>query len=64
MVDERTIEQALDQALADVGLPFLGERIRGKVRDIYRHDDQLIPITTDRLSAFDRILALVPFSCA
>ena len=61
MLDEPTIEQALDQALDGVDLPFLGKRTRGKVRDIYRHDDHLILITTDRLSAFDRILGLVPF---
>ena len=61
MLDEQTIAQALDQALGGVDLPFLGERTRGKVRDIYRHGDQLLLITTDRLSAFDRILGLVPF---
>jgi phosphoribosylaminoimidazole-succinocarboxamide synthase len=43
-----------------VELPFLGPRTQGKVRDIYRCDDLLILVTTDRLSAFDRILGLVP----
>ena len=54
------------QALAGVDLPFLGQKISGKVRDLYRIEDahgqpQLIITTTDRLSAFDRILGLVPF---
>jgi phosphoribosylaminoimidazole-succinocarboxamide synthase len=30
---------------------------RGKVRDVYDYDDKLLIISTDRLSAFDRILS-------
>ena len=41
-------------------LPFLGSKTQGKVRDIYRRGEELILVTTDRLSAFDRILGLVP----
>lgn len=33
----------------------------GKVRDIYVTDDLVIVVATDRQSAFDRNLALVPF---
>ncbi|QQS59755.1 phosphoribosylaminoimidazolesuccinocarboxamide synthase [Candidatus Peregrinibacteria bacterium] len=33
----------------------------GKVREIYRHHNKNILITTDRQSAFDRILASIPF---
>ncbi len=33
----------------------------GKVRDIFELDGELLISTTDRVSAFDRILALVPF---
>lgn len=32
-----------------------------QVRDIYEAGDFLILVATDRLSAFDRILAAVPF---
>ena len=40
-------------------LPFV---YRGKVRDSYAvGDDKLLIVTTDRLSAFDRILAGVPY---
>jgi phosphoribosylaminoimidazole-succinocarboxamide synthase len=36
------------------GLPLL---FRGKVRDIYRADGQLVLVATDRISAFDFVLA-------
>lgn len=40
----------------------LGERYEGKVRDTYRQDDQLILVTTDRISAFDHVLRqTIPF---
>lgn len=57
---------AAPQALAEVDLDFLGKRIRGKVRDIYEPDiagaaASLVLVTTDRISAFDRVLGLVPF---
>lgn len=51
-------------ALEGVHLPFLGPRARGKVRDLYTvgagDNARLILVATDRLSAFDRILGLVP----
>lgn len=34
---------------------------QGKVRDTYKYGEYLIIVTTDRQSAFDRILASVPF---
>jgi phosphoribosylaminoimidazole-succinocarboxamide synthase len=61
MLDPIFLRQQLDCALAAVDLPFLGPKISGKVRDLYHYGDQLILITTDRLSAFDRVLGLVPF---
>ena len=56
-----TVTSALNQTFPGIELDFLGPRRSGKVRDIYERDDQLILITTDRLSAFDHILGLVPF---
>ncbi|NOZ28299.1 MAG: phosphoribosylaminoimidazolesuccinocarboxamide synthase [Chloroflexi bacterium] len=44
-----------------VEVPGLGERIEGKVRDIYVVDGQRVLITTDRVSAFDRVLGAIPF---
>src|SRR5215203_989233 len=61
MLDQATLQKALPNALDGVDLPFLGPKSQGKVRDIYHRGDQLILVTTDRLSAFDRILGLVPF---
>jgi len=38
----------------------IGERVQGKVRDIYVQPDRIILITTDRHSSFDRIIAHIP----
>ena len=38
----------------------LGEKYTGKVRDVYKQKDKVIMISTDRYSAFDRNLALIP----
>lgn len=38
-----------------------GQQYRGKVRDAYDLGDKLLLITTDRLTAFDRHLALIPY---
>lgn len=38
-----------------------GKKYQGKVRDTYDLGDKLLLITTDRQSAFDRVLAAVPF---
>jgi phosphoribosylaminoimidazole-succinocarboxamide synthase len=38
----------------------LGEKYVGKVRDVYSQRDKVILISTDRYSAFDRNLALIP----
>jgi phosphoribosylaminoimidazole-succinocarboxamide synthase len=52
-----TLAQALDQT----NLPLPGKQA-GKVRDLYPLDDgRRLLVTTDRLSAFDRILARVPY---
>lgn len=50
-----------DAPFSGVDLPFLGHKTSGKVRDIYEQGNSLILITTDRLSAFDHILGLVPY---
>ena len=50
------------QILHEAVVPGLPERYRGKVRDNYDLvDGRRILITTDRLSAFDRALAAIPF---
>ncbi|POR02003.1 phosphoribosylaminoimidazolesuccinocarboxamide synthase [Alkalispirochaeta sphaeroplastigenens] len=54
------IAGALGRCLTETDLP-LPEKQRGKVRDRYRAGDSLILVSTDRQSAFDRLLASVPF---
>jgi len=55
------VAQQLPFALKETRFDSLGERYQGKVRDVYRKGDQLILITTDRLSAFDHVLTTIPF---
>jgi phosphoribosylaminoimidazole-succinocarboxamide synthase len=51
----------LGQVLADATIPELPNHYRGKVRDNYDlADGRRIIIATDRLSAFDRIIAAIP----
>jgi phosphoribosylaminoimidazole-succinocarboxamide synthase len=55
------VERHMAMTLAGTSLPY-GEHKTGKVRDRYRLDERhLLFVTTDRLSAFDRVLAAVPF---
>lgn len=62
MTDRRQILEAqLEHTLQETELPELGELYRGKVRDNYRRDDRIVMITSDRLSAFDRVLTTIPF---
>ncbi len=50
-----------DQVLVDATLPELPHHYRGKVRDNYDLlDGRRIIIATDRLSAFDRVIAAIP----
>jgi phosphoribosylaminoimidazole-succinocarboxamide synthase len=65
MLDTQTLRPLVPLALAGVEIPELGPKTQGKVRDIYQRTRagrrELILITTDRLSAFDRVLGLVPY---
>src|SRR3989338_5663269 len=46
--------------LAKTDFKNLGEKYTGKVRDVYKQEDKVILVSTDRYSAFDRNLALIP----
>ncbi len=48
-------------ALKTVNIKGLGKKIQGKVRDIYVVKGKRIFITTDRQSAFDKVLGYIPF---
>ncbi|MEC9466296.1 MAG: phosphoribosylaminoimidazolesuccinocarboxamide synthase [Myxococcota bacterium] len=41
-------------------LNHLGDHYKGKVRDLFRNADEMVMITSDRLSAFDVVLTSVP----
>lgn len=47
--------------LRTVNLPNYGKKHQGKVRDYYIVDGKRILITTDRISAFDRVLGHIPY---
>ena len=61
MLDKKTIIKHIPLALKTVYIPGLGKKIQGKVRDIYIVDGKRIFITTDRQSAFDKVLGHIPF---
>jgi phosphoribosylaminoimidazole-succinocarboxamide synthase len=48
------------QTLRGTDFPELGERLEGKVRDIYLRQHDVVLVATDRHSSFDRIIAYVP----
>ena len=72
-MDKQTIEKNLTRVLEKTDFSAkggsasggqklnLGTRRQGKVRDIYTQPDKIILVSTDRYSAFDRNLALIPF---
>ncbi|HVN52888.1 MAG TPA: phosphoribosylaminoimidazolesuccinocarboxamide synthase [Anaerolineaceae bacterium] len=60
MLTKEEIQPLLSQAFVEADLPLAG-RQSGKVRDWYVLPERRLVITTDRLSAFDRVLAAVPF---
>src|SRR5436853_1349673 len=62
MVDPDLLARHVDLVLEDATIPELPTHYRGKVRDNYDlPDGRRIIIATDRLSAFDRNIALIPF---
>jgi phosphoribosylaminoimidazole-succinocarboxamide synthase len=62
MLDQATLRRTIPEALNSVDLDWPHGRAQGKVRDTFLlPDSRRLIVTTDRLSAFDRILADVPF---
>lgn len=62
VIDEQTLHQHIPQALSGVDLDWPHGRERGKVRDTFLlPGERRLIVTTDRLSAFDRVLTVVPF---
>jgi len=61
MIRSTTIAKSSKKVLKETNFSFLGKRAQGKVRDIYFKDGKRILITTDRISAFDRVLGYIPY---
>ena len=62
MLDRTILIQQLSGVLKETHFDFLGERYAGKVRDCYLTPaGQRVLITSDRLSAFDKVLTTIPF---
>jgi phosphoribosylaminoimidazole-succinocarboxamide synthase len=62
MIDPDFLARHLDRVLDDATIPELPNHYRGKVRDNYDlPDGRRLIIATDRLSAFDRAIAAIPF---
>lgn len=61
MVTDEMIRTAIPHMLDDVEVEGLGVKHAGKVRANYQVADHRVLVTTDRVSAFDRILGHIPF---
>ncbi len=61
MIDRSEIIKNLGNCIADASFLNLPGLCRGKVRDTFDLGRELLLVCTDRQSAFDRILALIPF---
>ncbi len=59
MLTEQDIRPYVSHSFAGLEQPT--PDMRGKVRDIYLRPGKRVLVTTDRLSAFDRVLGQVPF---
>lgn len=60
MINHTTIRDQLKHTLERTDFN-LGKKFEGKVRDSYTVDGKRIIITSDRISAFDRVLCTIPF---
>ncbi len=61
MIDSKIIKNSIPNAIAKIDFKGLGKRQSGKVRDWFTINHLRVLIATDRISAFDKILGLVPY---
>lgn len=62
MVTEAQIRERLNDTVEEAKFPERAGACRGKVRDwCKREDGTRVIVTTDRISAFDRVLGTIPF---
>ena len=55
------IREQLQYTLNEFHARDLGKQYTGKVRENFHLDDEIIMVTTDRVSAFDHVLGTIPF---
>ncbi|MBI4440164.1 phosphoribosylaminoimidazolesuccinocarboxamide synthase [Candidatus Woesearchaeota archaeon] len=60
MIEESVIRKQLDNTLESIELG-VGKKYEGKVRDNFLLNGKRIIVTSDRISAFDRVLTTIPF---
>ena len=61
MISNDSIINQIKFTLSGTDFKNLGKKYQGKVRDVYISKDKIFLISTDRQSAFDRNLAIIPF---
>ncbi len=61
MISDDAIINQIKFTLRETDFKHLGKKYQGKARDIYISEDKIFLIATDRQSAFDRNLAIIPF---
>lgn len=61
MVTREMLVAGLAKTLAKTEFDDFGELVQGKVRDSYIKDGKRYIVTTDRISAFDRVLGTLPY---
>ncbi|MBC8170480.1 MAG: phosphoribosylaminoimidazolesuccinocarboxamide synthase [Anaerolineae bacterium] len=61
MLTHEQLLAAIPHTLSEITIDGWGDPISGKVRESYAKDGQRLLITTDRVSAFDRVLGVIPF---
>lgn len=61
MIDKKTIIKNIPHATKTISFSGLGKKESGKVRDWFVKDHLRVLVATDRISAFDRVVGLVPF---
>ncbi len=58
---EKIIKKQLDKTLRETNFSSLGQLYKGKVRDNYTKGNIRVIVSTDRISAFDRVITTIPF---
>jgi len=61
MLSPEILTAAIPQAIRSINVTGWGPKTSGKVRETYQRGNHRLLIATDRISAFDRILGVIPY---